>query len=368
MVDLMKKPFLLNPEKMEWVENTRNAMTLDEKIGQLFILMKAIPGVDEKRIEKDLWDYHQGGLRWQGGDLETVYLQNMTYQKHSKIPLLIAANCDEGGNGCLPKEGTFIATAAQAAAHESIETAYHMGLVSAREASAIGCNWLFNPIADIYLNWRNTIVNTRCFGDEADIVLRNTRAFIHGVKDANPNMACCAKHFPGDGIEELDQHLVLGMNELDEAQWQDSYGKVYRGLIEDGIETIMVGHIALPKVSKKYRPGMSDREIMPATLAPELLQDLLREELGFNGLILTDATHMIGFSAMKKRSEALPLAIEAGCDMILFANDTAEDIQFMKEAIDSGILSMERVDEAVTRILALKAKLNLMEEKIAVPD
>ncbi|NCC79393.1 MAG: glycosyl hydrolase [Clostridia bacterium] len=368
MVNLRIKPYQLSDEKIAWVTKTLSEMSLEEKIGQLFITLKSKPGVDEKEIEETLKTYHQGGLRWQGGDMETVHLQNTTYQKLSKVPLLIAANCDEGGNGCIPEKGTFVATAAQAAAHESSDTAYHMGLVSSREATSIGCNWLFNPVADIYMNWRNTIVNTRCFGSDADTVLKNTRAFIKGVKDGNPNMACCIKHFPGDGVEELDQHLVFGINNLSVDEWNRSFGKVYRNLIEDGVETIMVGHIGLPEMSRKLRPGIRDEEIMPATIAPELLTDLLRGEMGFNGLLLTDATHMIGLSAVKSREEALPLAVAAGCDMILFANDLDEDMAFIKNGVEKNILSEERINDAVTRILGLKAKLNLTDERVAIPE
>ena len=93
-----------------------------------------------------------------------------------------------------------MATQAECGAGESTENAYHLGLVAGREASAIGCNWMFNPVSDIYMNWRNTIVNTRSFGGDADKVIRNARAYIKGIKDANPNMACTAKHFPGDGV------------------------------------------------------------------------------------------------------------------------------------------------------------------------
>jgi len=170
MVNLRKKPYQLNEEQIEWVNRTLEQMSLDEKIGQLFIMLKTKPGVNGAEIQEILNQYHQGGLRWQGGDIETVYLQNTTYQKLSKIPLLIAANCDEGGIGCLPDRGTFVATAAQAAANKSDDAAYHMGLVSAREATSIGCNWLFNPVVDIYMNWRNTIVNTRCFGSDSDTI------------------------------------------------------------------------------------------------------------------------------------------------------------------------------------------------------
>ena len=367
MVNLRKKPFYLNDEQIAWVENTIRDMTLEEKFGQLFVLLKATPGVDEKAIQKTLAQSHQGGLRWQGGNKETVYKQNMTYQKNSKVPLLIAANCDDGGNGCCP-EGTFVATAAECGSGEGTDNAYHLGYVAGREASALGCNWMFNPVADIYKNWRNTIVNTRSFGDDTDAVLANVRAYIKGVKDANPNMACTAKHFPGDGVEELDQHLAPGVNNLPVEEWETSYGRIYRTLIDEGLEAVMVGHIALPEMSRKLRPGIKDSEIMPATLAPELLTGLLRESMDFNGVIITDASHMIGMTAMSKRCDAVPGAIIAGCDMFLFANDIEEDIGFMKAAYDKGLLTEERLSDALHRVLGLKAHLKLYDEAIRCPE
>ena len=213
MVDLKAKPFYLTDEQIRWVEDTIAGMTLEEKIGQLFVLLKAVPGVNEDRIKAMLKQSHQGGLRWQGGDKEAVWNQNTLFQKHSKIPLLIAANCDDGGNSMVP-EGTFVATAAECGAGQGTANAYHIGLVAGREASAVGCNWMFNPVVDVYKNWRNTIVNTRSFGSDPDKVIANARAYIKGIKDANPHMACTAKHFPGDGVEELDQHLAMGVNSL----------------------------------------------------------------------------------------------------------------------------------------------------------
>ena len=367
MVDLRAKPFYLNENQFQWVEDTIAGMTLDEKLGQLFVLLKATPGVNEDDIKTSLSVSHQGGLRWQGGDKETVYLQNTTFQRHSKIPLLIAANCDDGGNGCLP-EGTFVATAAECGAGEGTENAYHLGLVAGREASAIGCNWMFNPVVDVYRNWRNTIVNTRSFSSDPDKVIAKARAYMRGIKDANINMACTAKHFPGDGVEELDQHLALGVNTLSVDEWEASFGKVYRTLINEGLEAVMVGHIALPEMSRKLCPGIQDSEIKPATLAPELLTDLLREDMSFNGVIITDASHMVGMTAISRRQDAVPGAIIAGCDMFLFANDVEEDIGFLRNAYNSGALTEERLSDALHRVLGLKAHLHLYEESVRIPD
>ncbi len=363
MVNLKEKPFYLNDEAVKWVEDTIASMTLDEKVGQLFVQMRK--SLDEDVVKDTLARYHQGGLRWQGGDRNAVYAQNRLYQENSRIPLLIAANCDNGGDGCLP-EGTFVATAAEAAAGEGVQTAYDMGYVAGREAASVGVNWMFNPCADIYMNWRNTIVNTRAFGDNANRVIENVRAYIEGIHQSN--VACCCKHFPGDGVEERDQHLVLGVNDLSVEEWDASFRKVYQTMIDEGLESIMVGHIALPEMSRKLRPGIRDEEIMPATLAPELLTDLLRGQMGFNGVVITDASHMAGIACMEKREIAVPKAIASGCDMFLFCNDAEEDFNYMKAGVESGVISQERLHDALTRILGLKARLGLYKAENVIPD
>ena len=365
MVDLKAKPFCLSEEAIAWVNETIDSMTLDEKAGQLFVQMRK--SLDEETVKNTLNKYPQGGLRWQGGDRFLVYDQNKLYQDNSRIPLLIAANCDNGGDGCLI-DGTFVATAAEAAAGAGTKTAYDMGYVAGKEASSVGVNWMFNPCADIYMNWRNTIVNTRAFGDNADRVIENIRAYIDGIHQSN--VACCCKHFPGDGVEERDQHLVLGVNDLSVEEWDASFRKVYQTMIDEGLESIMVGHIALPEMSRKLRPGIKDQEIMPATLAPELLTDLLRGEMGFNGVVITDASHMAGIACMEKREIAVPKAIASGCDMFLFSNDIEEDFAYMKAGIESGVITAQRLDDALRRILGLKAKLGLYrkENVTAAPE
>lgn len=177
MVNLKAKPFYLNDQQICWVEQSIKSMSLEEKLGQLFVIMTCLPGVDESGIKNELDTWHQGGMRWQRKTTDETYEQNRLYQKYSRIPLLIAANCDTGGAECVP-DGTYVATAAQAAAGADPVTAYHIGLTSARESGSIGANWLFNPVCDIYLNWRNTIVNTRSFGENPDTVLDMARAYI----------------------------------------------------------------------------------------------------------------------------------------------------------------------------------------------
>ena len=228
MVDLRAKPFYLNEQEIRWVEDTIASMRLEEKLSQLFVLLKPVPGANEEQIKSLMESARPGGMRWQGGDKDTVARQNRLLQQYSRIPLFIAGNCDDGGNGVLPKEGTFVATAAEAGASEGTETAYWIGYVAGREASAIGVNWMFNPVADVYKNWRNTIVNTRSFGSDPARVTDCVRAYIRGIKDANPNIACTCKHFPGDGWDELDPHNSTAYTGDTVEDWMEATAKSTR--------------------------------------------------------------------------------------------------------------------------------------------
>ncbi len=354
MVDLTARPFFLSRDAIHWVESTIVGMTPEEKVGQLFIHMNTRR--DPEYIRGMCEKYHIGGLRWEGASAEEVHEQNRLYQSLSKVPMLFAANCETGGaRAC--REGTTVAPAAACGACASTKTARDMGAVGGREGAAIGCNWTFTPVADILLNWRNTIVNTRSFGSDPDRVQEMSKAYMEGVHESE--MLCCAKHFPGDGSEERDQHLVMGCNDLSCEDWDATYGTVYKGLIDAGLESVMIGHICQPAYSRKFKPGVRDEDILPATLAPELIQGLLRGRLGFNGLIVTDASRMAGMTCAMPRREQVPRSIAAGCDMFLFFGDPDEDFGYMLEGVRSGVITQERLNDALLRILGAKARLGL---------
>ena len=355
MVDLKKKPYNLSDEQIQWVEDTIASMTIEEKIGQLFVNM--VTDRSPQALKEVVDTYHPGAIRYQNAPAEVLYEQNRVLQESTKIPLLIASNCEQGGNGGVGG-GTPLACGAAIAATGSEEVAYEASKISAAEGCAVGCNWNFAPIVDLTYNWRNTIVQLRAFNDSPDDVIRFAKAFFKGTR--TQNMATCMKHFPGDGTEENDQHLIMGINEMSCEEWDKTFGKVYRELIDDGVMTVMAGHIALPAYSRKLRPGIKDEEIRPATLAPELITDLLKGQLGFNGLVVTDASHMIGmFGATVPRKEQVPGAIAAGCDMYLFFNDREEDFGYMMEGYRNGTITEERLSDALHRILGVKAAFTL---------
>ncbi len=367
LVDLTAAPYNLDDAQIAWVEQTLDSMTLDEQVGQLFTNLfffgadsfSGNPYTAEEILEK----FHIGIARYHGGTAEKVQGLLNRLQAASKIPLLVAVNCDSGGNGAV-SDGTYIASGAQAEAARDPAVAYHAGWVSAREAKAVGANVNFDPCVDILFNWRNTIVNTRAYGTNADDVIRYSGAFIEGYR-APGEMITCVKHFPGDGVDERDHHLVLNVNDLSPAEWDASFGRVYQHHIDNGVEMIMAGHIALPYYQKQLNPRLADADILPATLAEELIQGLLKEKLGFNGMVITDASHMLGMSAAMRREDYVPGAIAAGCDMFLFFNDMEEDFNFMLQGYRTGVITEERMTDALRRILGLKAKLNLHQKQAA---
>ncbi|MCE3199748.1 glycoside hydrolase family 3 protein [Paenibacillus sonchi] len=333
-------------------------MTVQEKIGQLFFMVGYKQ--DEPFLKHIAQEIGIGGLMCRSMAKEEVVATVATLQRSARIPLLIAANLEAGGQG-ITRDGTKIGSNMAIAATGSSDLAYQLGKICAVEGGSVGANYAFAPVVDIDYNFRNPITNTRTFGSSPQAVMEMGAAYVKGCQEQG--MAASVKHFPGDGVDERDQHLVTSVNSLTPEAWDDTYGMVYRHLIEEGAKTVMVGHIALPEYSKLLNPSLRDEEILPASLASELLDGLLRERLGFNGLIITDATTMAGMNIPLPRNELVPRAIENGCDMFLFTKNLEEDVRFMKEGLEAGLLSPGRLDDAVLRILGLKASLKLHERE-----
>ena len=355
---IRKFPFSLSEEQVQWVKNTIEGMSLDEKIGQLFVARNS--GDDEAYTIALNEKYHVGG--WMGRQMpmkNAVAMTNLA-QKTAKIPLLIAANFEAGGDGLIA-EGTNVGPNLQIGATQDPAYAGKQAYVCAREGMAVGANYAFAPVVDINYNFRNPIMGTRLYSEDCNFVAEAGLAYVQEAQ--KQGMAVSIKHFPGDGVDERDQHLVTTINSLSCEDWDKSYGMVYKKLIDAGALTVMCGHIMQPAYSQKLNPDLKPEEIMPATLAPELLQGLLRGNLKFNGLIITDATTMNGMTIPMSRKKAVPYTIAAGCDMFLFTKNMDEDFEYMKQGYRDGILTEERLEEALIRILGLKAALKLSEAK-----
>ena len=356
---LRRKPFYLNDEQIRWVTDTLAGLNTEQKMRQMFcsIAYSDDPGYLDVQIKAGF-----GGLMCRCMPNEQLVNLASYLQSHAEIPFLIAGNMEAGMNQC-STTGTLVGCQMSIAATDDVRYASELGRIIGEEAEALGMNYAFAPVIDIDNNWRNPITNTRTYGSDPKRVAAMGEAYVtelqkHGV-------ACSIKHFPGDGVDERDQHLVTSVNSLSAEEWEATYGEAYKRCIEAGALTLMAGYIMQPAMTRKFNPSIRDEDLMPGPLQKELLQDLLRGQLGFNGMIITDSSGMAGFGCAMARSKAIPACVNAGCDMILFTKNMDEDLMFLRSAIEDGTVPMERIDEAVMRILAVKAALKLPEKQAA---
>ncbi len=354
MVDLKGNPFYLTPQQCRWVADTLASLSLKEKVGQLFFCSSALDANEELLERYQRIPY--GGIMFRGDTSKNIKERVDFIQHRVTIPLLISANLESGGSGIVT-DGTNFASQLEVAAANDPEYARQLGDLCGAEGAAVGANYAFAPVVDVQFNWRNPIINTRTYGSDPQKVLAYASAYLQGIKPHQ--VAVSIKHFPGDGVDERDQHLLSSVNTLSCEAWDRSFGMIYRSLIEQGAQTVMVGHILLPAYSRRLRPGIQNKDILPASLSPELVTDLLREKLGFNGMVITDSATMTGLGCALPRREIPTAAINAGCDMFLFGRSLEEDFHALLEDAQRGVLPAKRLDEAVTRVLALKASLNL---------
>lgn len=359
MVDLRINPFFLNEKDIAWVKKTLASLSTEEKVGQLFCLIHRNE-VEWKDEADFVLRYQPGGTGYRTMKAENCWTVSNYYQGKSKVPMLISGNLEKGGSGIIT-DGTTIGSNMQIAATNNVEYARKQGLVCAREAKSVGANWGFSPCVDIDYNFRNPITNTRTYGSDPDLIAAMGKAYVEAMQ--SEGVMTSIKHFPGDGTDERDQHVVTTYNSMTCDKWDKTYGNVYKTCIDAGVLSVMPGHIMHPAYSRKLRPGIKDSEIMPATMAPELLNDLLRDQLGFNGMIVSDATTMVGMMTKLPRAKAVPQIIAAGCDIFLYSRNLQEDFQLMMDGVNDGRITQKRLDEAVTRILATKAAIGLHEQK-----
>ena len=356
-INLKIAPYNFSDKQIEKIEKMISSMTLEEKIGQLFFVVGR--GFDEEYLSHVTKDLHVGGIMVRPLNKDTDRAIIAYVQKHSNIPLFVAANLESGGAGCC-SEGTNVATNMLIGATNDPSNAYELGRICSEEANEIGVNFAFAPVSDIDYNFRNPIMNTRTFASSVKMVKECATNYI--LASQKNNVMCSAKHFPGDGRDERDQHLVSSINDLSCEEWDKSYGAIYESEIKAGVLAFMTGHILLPSYSKRLNPDLEDKDILPGSLSTELLNGLLREKLGFNGLILTDASTMAGFNIPYPRDYAVPYSIKAGNDMFLFCKNLDEDVMFMKRGYERNIITEERLHDALLRILATKMKIGLLDE------
>lgn len=361
MVNLKAMPYNLCDEDIAWVEETIRSMTDEEKVGQLFWQLTA--SQDEAYLQELMEKYHLGGCRYNGMPGKMVLAQNRILQKYAKVPVFIACNPEQGGNGVCP-DGTFVSSQVKIGATGNPEYARAMGRISGAQIRGTGCNMAFAPVVDITYNWECEEVLSRSYGNDPKRVAEMGKAYMDGIHETE-GVYSCAKHFPGNGQDYRDAHMSNNINHFGFDKWMETYGYVYKTLIDGGLDAIMGGHIMMPEYMKELHPDITMDEMMPGTLCPEIMTGLLRDKLGFNGMVVTDASHMVGMTNRMKRADMLPKAINAGCDMFLFFNDPEEDFNTMLNAYRTGVISHERMNEALTRILGLKAAKGMHRKSVA---
>jgi beta-N-acetylhexosaminidase len=351
----------------KWVEPTLKEMSVEEKVGQLLFTtyhgsFTATDAAGYAQMMHDVEDLHVGGFInvTQGSPLgflksqayPTAVLSNQLQAK-SKLPLLIGADF-ERGTAMRLDEGTSFPTAMAVAAAGNPKDAYTMGKVTALEARAAGIQWIYAPDADVNSNPGNPIINTRSFGENPEKVSEFVTEFIRGVQE-NGGLAT-AKHFPGHGDTTADSHIDLPVVTADRARLEKLELVPFRAAIAAGVGSIMTGHLNVPALEPDPNT--------PATLSSRVLTDLLRKQLGFQGLVVTDAMDMGGITVRYAPGDAAVRAFLAGADALLMPPVPDAAYEALLAAVNSGQISGERLDASVRRILQAKARLGLQKNRL----
>src|SRR5580692_11224019 len=341
-------------------------MTLDEKVGQLIFAtyhgsFTATDASAYAEMMRDVERLHVGGFIniTQSSPLgivksqayPTAVLTNQLQAK-SKIPLLVGADF-ERGTAMRLDEGTSFPTAMALAAAGNPKDAYTMGKITALEARAVGIHWIYAPDSDVNNNPNNPIINTRSFGEDPQKVAEYVSQFVKGVEE-NGGLAT-AKHFPGHGDTAADSHIDLPVIPANRERLESLELIPFRAAIAAGAGSIMTGHLAVPA----FEPDTNT----PATLSHNILTGVLRDELGFQGLVVTDAMDMGGITVRYAPGEAAVRAVLAGADALLMPPVPDAAFQGLQAAVRSGRISIGRLDASVRRILEAKARLGLEKNR-----
>ncbi len=352
----------LDPDR--WVEETLASLSLREKVGQLLM-----PGTGGNYVALDSPEFERlaqwvdagiGGISLSIGLPHSYAAKLNALQRRARVPLLVSANMEAGpgerlsGVYALPYllpqgGGTRFSPVMALGATGSDSLAYELGRVTGREARAVGVHLTFSPTLDVNSNPSNPIINTRSFGEDPDEVVRLGTAFIRGAHSAG--LLTAAKHFPGHGDTEVDSHIDLPVIPADRQRLDAVELPPFRAAVDAGVDAIMTAHIAVT--------GVEGADAPPATLSPYFLTRVLRDEMGFRGLVITDAMEMGAITRRYGDVEALLLAIEAGADVLLKPLDVHRAIEGIEAAVRSGRISEERIDASVRRILTAKARAGL---------
>lgn len=362
-------------------------MSLDEKIGQLVSIGVNATFMNReseafKAIRHQVEDNHVGGIiLFRGPVYESVVLTNHM-QELARYPLLISADLEAGAGMRFDDTINFPWNMAVGAT-DNPELARRQGETTALEARALGIQQIYAPVADVNNNAANPVINVRSYGEDPASVGRFVAAFIEGAQ--SKGVIATAKHFPGHGDTATDSHRGLPEINVSRERLNAVELVPFRSAVNSGVGSVMTGHIGMPQIDPtvvvplprdiKLKPTdtdengelVSEKGSMPTTLSP-VMNGILRRDLGFNGLIVTDAMSMSGLTLYFTQEEAAVRALEAGADLLLKPADPDASIRGVREAVKAGRLTEKRIDESARRVLAAKFDLGLVSQRIIPID
>ena len=370
-------------EALKWADAELRRMTLDEKIGQLISVGVNATFLNReseafRELRRQVERNHIGGIiLFRGAVYESAHLVNRM-QELARRPLLISADL-EAGSGMRFDDTINFPWNMAVGATGNAEYARRQGEVTAREARAMGVQQIFAPVVDVNNNAANPVINVRSYGEDPEAVARMAAAFTEGAQAGG--VIATAKHFPGHGDTAVDSHRGLPVIDVTRARLDAVELVPFRAAVAAGIGSVMIAHIGLPQLdpttvsplpsAQARRPGYADTEVMvenarlPATLSPAVIGGLLRRDLVFDGIVVTDALDMSGLTIYFTPGESAVRAVLAGADMLLKPADTDATVRGLREAVTGGRLTEKRIEESARRLLAAKYDLGLTRQRIA---
>ncbi|MBK9707563.1 MAG: hypothetical protein IPO77_11300 [Acidobacteria bacterium] len=375
----------LSPVDEQWVRRTLRSMTLDEKVGQMIsadanIVFWNRESEEFKKLRHHIVDNKVGSVVIFRSEVWSTAAVTNRWQEMAKIPLLISSDVEMGMGMRFDDTPWWVPNMAVGATGDT-NWARLQGEATAIQSRALGVNWLFAPVADGNNNPDNPVINTRSYGEDPQMVASFVSAFIEGAQRAGA--MTCAKHFPGHGDTATDSHIGLPVVDVSRDRLNNLELIPFRAAIESRVGSIMSAHIAMPQIEtelaaplrKLTEKDSADAEFvsqtetnapkvtLPGTLSPKIMTGLLREDLKFKGVIVTDAMSMAGVAARYTPAEAAVKAVKAGADMIEKSPDIDATVAGIKQAVESGEISKERINASVERILRAKAALGLHRKR-----
>jgi beta-N-acetylhexosaminidase len=349
------------------------SMTLHDKAAQLVIVVSngdvlSTKSADYEKFRHWVRDLHVGGLivnntvqygvvRNAEPHAMAVFLNQM--QRMAKVPLLVASDYERGASFRVSGGTRFPHSMAFGAANDLAASRFE-GLITAREARATGIQWIFAPVADVNNNPANPVINLRSYGEDPDQVSKHVAAFIDGAhSDPAAKVLVTAKHFPGHGDTDVDSHLGLPRLEVQRDRLDAIELKPFESAIAHGVDSIMTAHMAVPAL---------DDTGVPATVSRAVLTNVLRDQLHFRNLIVTDAMNMQGLTMLFDSGEGSVRSLIAGADVLLMPSDPDKAVRAVVAAVEAGRISKQRLDQSVLRVVTAKVSLGLVKKKLVDLD